>query len=158
MAWAVCLVGGLCMWNSISWEIVAVSSYFSLCEINLMCHFVSAMHVLGIRPTTRTHITQQSDALKNSVCVYVFETYELMVAKCCSFFALSYSFQSINKFDRLIRINRPNYMRQVSVFLSKPPSRSHLPRTLLSLSDTHIKCAQKVYPYFISLFYMFYLQ
>lgn len=34
--------------------------------------------------------------------------YKLMEVEYGSFFALSYSFQNINKFDGLIRINRPN--------------------------------------------------
>lgn len=49
-------------------------------------------------------------------------------------------------------------MSQFSVLLSKIPSQSHLLRLLFSVSISHIKCAQKVNPYSISLFYMFYLQ
>lgn len=88
-------------------ENVAVSSYFSLCEFNLMCHFVSWNSCLGLIRLAYTHTFTCSATL--NMCV----KYKLMIAECCSFLSLSYSFQRINKFDGLIRINRPNYTNQV---------------------------------------------
>lgn len=66
-----------------------------------MCHVCISSECMSLLSTIR-HIE----------CVHVYVKYKLMVAECCSFFALSYSFQSINKFDRLIRINRPNVKLQ----------------------------------------------
>lgn len=113
----VCLVGCcyLCMVSSILWgECRSLVIFFIVWDqFNVSC-CVSNACSRHIRPTTRTvHIL--GNLTRGWACMCVYAKYKLMVAKCCSFFALSYSFQSIHKFDKLIRINRPNanYMNQV---------------------------------------------
>lgn len=137
-------------------------------EINLMCHVVCQQTSYAIRAATvLTDSISNSDSGKKErreekgngsvlvsvslgVCILVFSVSKLMVAQCClSFFTLSYSFENINKFDRLIRINRPNIQNY-----------THTQHTLTQRWEfcilPLIRTQQKENPYFISALYMFY--